>query len=260
MSQKQFYYMLREQSGADTAKEKQQLWKRVAAFYETLPQAYGTKSDQTGKRYYEEMSDEKKSYLKSLFYKQMKASVGMRALYEIMLADVNKPADAPSFREVRAWHSAQRVNQLSRPANAQSKSLATVVNRSVLIPGRKFGCDSIVMQGSGADDRKMLDQGFAGIVNYIDYATRRSFPYPVRKVGDPKEAARKFAEMCEFIRSDYYNDSESDRWPSEKCTIIFDGGGEFANSWRESVREELGDAVDVTFQPAQANNQHESSS
>ena len=43
---------------------------------------------------------------------------------------------------------------------------------------RKFGCDSIVMQGSGADDRKMLDQGFAGIVNFIDYATRRSFPYP----------------------------------------------------------------------------------
>ena len=254
MSQKQFYYMLREQSGADTAKEKQQLWKRVAAFYETLPQAYGTKSDQTGKRYYEEMSDEKKSYLKSLFYKQMKASVGMRALYEIMLADVNKPADAPTFRELRAWHSAQRVNQLSRPANAQSKSLATVVNRSVLIPGRKFGCDSIVMQGSGADDRKMLDQGFAGIVNYIDYATRRSFPYPVRKVGDPKEAARKFVEMCKFIRNDYYNDSESDRWPSAKCTIIHDNGPEFAKSWRDSVEEELGDDVDVTFQPAQANN------
>jgi hypothetical protein len=145
MSQKQFYYMLREQSGADTAKEKQQLWKRVAAFYETLPQAYGTKSDQTGKRYYEEMSDADKVYLEQLFYKQMKASVGMQALYEIMLADPNKPADAPSFREVRAWHSAQRVNQLSRPANAQSKSLATVVNRSVLIPGRKFGCDSIVI-------------------------------------------------------------------------------------------------------------------
>jgi hypothetical protein len=51
MSQKQFYYMLREQSGVESAEEKQLLWKRVAVFYEKLPQAYGTKSDQTGKRF-----------------------------------------------------------------------------------------------------------------------------------------------------------------------------------------------------------------
>jgi hypothetical protein len=93
MSQKQFYYMLREQSGAETAKEKQQLWKRVAAFYETLPQGYGTKSDQTGKRYYEEMSDAKKKYLEQLFYCLLAASLPRCLAVSVKLLRVRWYAD-----------------------------------------------------------------------------------------------------------------------------------------------------------------------
>ena len=106
------------------------------------------------------MSKENKEYLKQLFYKQLKASVGQRGLYEHMMIDEDRPADGPSWREVRAWHSAQRGNQLSRPIKAKSRSLATVVTEDMLKPTRRIGADSIVMQSTFADDRKMQDQGF----------------------------------------------------------------------------------------------------
>jgi hypothetical protein len=71
--------------------------------------------------YYEKMSAAHKDYLKNLFYKEMKASGGQRQLYERMMVDTTKPSPHPSWREVRAWHSAQRGNQLSRPAKKQSQ-------------------------------------------------------------------------------------------------------------------------------------------
>jgi hypothetical protein len=104
--------------------------------------------------------------------------------------------------------------------------------------GRKFGCDSIVRTLPGN----------AGTVTFIDYDTHRNFVYPVVQVGDPMEAARKFAEMCQVIRKEYYKDSDSDRWPCDQCTIITDNGPEFAEVWRRCVREVLGDNVEVVFQ------------
>ena len=104
--------------------------------------------------------------------------------------------------------------------------------------GRKFGCDSIVRTLPGN----------AGTVTFIDYDTHRNFVYPVVQVGDPMEAARKFAEMCQVIRKEYYKDSDSDRWPCDQCTIIHDNGPEFGEVWRQRVREVLGDNVEVVFQ------------
>ena len=37
----------------------------------------------------------------------------------------------------------------------------------------------------------MMDQGYKGIVNFVDYDTRLSFPYALRKTGD---AADKFVQ------------------------------------------------------------------
>ncbi len=62
----------------------------------------------------------------------------------------------------------------------KSKSLATVVTEDMLKPTRRIGADSIVMQSTFADDRKMQDQGFKGIINYIDYATRVLVRYSCR--------------------------------------------------------------------------------
>jgi hypothetical protein len=87
----------------------------------------GARYDDALSGYYEKMSAAHKDYLKNLFYKEMKASGGQRQLYERMMVDTTKPSPHPSWREVRAWHSAQRGNQLSRPAKKQSQSLATVV-------------------------------------------------------------------------------------------------------------------------------------
>ena len=79
----------------------------------------------------------------------------------------------------------------------------------VTLGGRMFECDSTV---------HMLP-GNAGIVTFVDYDTHRIFVYPVVQVGDPMEAARKFTEMCQGIRKEYYKDSDSDRWPCDQCTI-----------------------------------------
>ena len=144
---------------------------------------------------------------------------------------------------MRAWHSAQRGNQLSRPVKAKSKSLATVVTEDMLKPTRRIGADSIVMQSTFADDRKMQDQGFKGIINYIDYATRRSFPFAIRKVGDAALAGRKFDEMCEEIREEYYGSPDVEDWPVQEVTVIHDAGPEFGQAWKDAVEETLGDGA-----------------
>ena len=53
----------------------------------------GRKYDDALSGYYQEMSKEHKDYLEQLFYKQLKASVGQRGLYEHMMIDEDRPAD-----------------------------------------------------------------------------------------------------------------------------------------------------------------------
>ena len=56
----------------------------------------GSKSANAGQGYFESMTQAKKDYLKELFYKKLKASVGQRGLYEHMLVDKAKIDDHPS--------------------------------------------------------------------------------------------------------------------------------------------------------------------
>eukprot|EP01048_Picozoa_sp_COSAG05_P008770 COSAG05_NODE_686_length_7932_cov_3.338823_3_plen_109_part_00 len=80
------------------------------------------------------------------------------------------------------------------------------------------------MQSTFADDRKMMDQGYKGILNLVDYATRRSFPYALRKTGDAREAGRKFVEMIKQVRTEFYGDADSDEWTVPEMTVVIDGG------------------------------------
>ena len=176
-----------------------------------------------------------------------------RGLYEHMLVDKAKIDDHPSWREVRAWHSAQRVSALSRPIKAKSKAVATYVSLDILKCMRRVGCDSIVMQGAGADEAKMADQGYRGIVNFVDYTTKRAFPFAVRKVGDSEECGAKFVEMIRQVRTDFYGNPDATDWPVDKMLVYVDGGNEFGTVFKGAVRDELA-GVDVTFQAAQSNN------
>lgn len=126
------------------------------------------------------LSKEDNEYLTNLFYKDLKASGGIHYLYQHMRA----AGGTIPWRKVRAWHQAQIVNQKSRPANKETKSLAVMPKKSDLVPMRHIGCDSIVMQAKQGFDRDMRDRNHAGILNIIDYATRRSFPFALKKVGD----------------------------------------------------------------------------
>ena len=203
--------------------------------------------------YYDTLPKEFHEYLSNLFYGKLKASGGQRFLYEQMMVDSDKPTPHPSWRQVRAWASAQRVNALSRPLKAKSKTVARRISADMLKPMRVLGTDSIVMQGSGADERKMMDQGYSGIVNIVDFATKRSFPHAVRKVGDQGEAGKAFVAMIRTVRQEFYDNSDSDEWMVPKMLIMHDSGPEFANVWKRAVRDEL-PGIDITFSPNQANN------
>ena len=99
----------------------------------------------------------------------------------------------------------------------------------------------------------MADQGYTGIVNFVDYTTKRAFPFAVRKVGDAKECGTKFVEMIRQVRTDFYGDPEATDWPVDKMLVYTDGGSEFGTVFKGAVRDELA-GVDVTFQAAQSNN------
>ena len=213
-----------------------------------------TKYDNGLQGYYDTLPQNFRDYLSKLFYGKLKASGGQRFLYEQMLVDVDKPMPHPSWRQVRAWASAQRVNALSRPLKAKSKSVARRISVDMLKPMRVLGADSIVMQGSGANERKMADQGYSGIVNIVDFATKRSFPSAVRKVGGAGECGQAFVTMIRRVRQEFYADPDSDEWPVPKMLITHDSGPEFGQSWKTIVRDELSGIVDITFSANQANN------
>eukprot|EP01047_Picozoa_sp_COSAG01_P016643 COSAG01_NODE_858_length_13069_cov_23.641943_18_plen_202_part_00 len=177
----------------------------------------GARYDDALSEYYEKMPAAHKDYLKNLFYKEMKASGGQRQLYERMMVDTIKPSPHPSWREVRAWHSAQRGNQLSRPAKKQSQSLATVVVRANLAPCARLGFDTVVMQGATANDNtRMSDAGYKGFVNIVDQATRMSWVNLVKTIGDSRQAGQAAIKMIRAVRESYYNDADSDQWPVPK--------------------------------------------
>ena len=52
----------------------------------------------------------------------------------------------------------------------------------------------------------------------------------LRKTGDAAEAKadRKFVEMIQEVRTEFYGDADSDEWPVPEMTIVIDGGPEFA--------------------------------
>jgi hypothetical protein len=216
----------------------------------------GTKYDNSLEGYYQSLSKPKKDYLQELFYKQMKAMGGQRQLYEAVMNDPNRPSPHPSWREVRAWHAAQRVNALSRPANKSSKSLANPVVRSKLAPCARLGFDSVVMQAASAkkDATKMGDQGFKGFLNIVDQATRMSWVNLLRVIGQPDDCLSAAIQMIRAVRQSYYNDPESDRWPVSKTLCVTDSGKEFSQTFRTGFAAELGPQVEVKWQTVPAGN------
>eukprot|EP01047_Picozoa_sp_COSAG01_P059429 COSAG01_NODE_7133_length_3336_cov_3.415199_2_plen_74_part_00 len=53
---REFYYKKREEKTITSPQQRRKLWERVKTFYQRLPQGYGTKSDQAGKKFFETMS------------------------------------------------------------------------------------------------------------------------------------------------------------------------------------------------------------
>jgi hypothetical protein len=216
----------------------------------------GTKYENGLEGYYQSLSKPKKDYLQELFYKQMKAMGGQRQLYEAVMNDPNRPSPHPSWREVRAWHAAQRVNALSRPANKQSKSLANPVVRSKLAPCARLGFDSVVMQAASAQKNatKMGDQGYTGFLNIVDQATRMSWVNLLRVIGQPDDCLSAAIKMIRAVRQSYYNDPEDPRWPVPKMLCVVDFGKEFSQTFRTGFAAELGPQVEVKWQNVPAGN------
>ena len=100
------------------------------------------RDDNGGIGHYNALTEDENIYLTDLFFNKLKASGGIHYLYNHMKQD----GGTVSWRKVVAFHKSFIVNQKSRPAKKQTKSLAVMPNRKDLVPMRHIGCDFIIMQ------------------------------------------------------------------------------------------------------------------
>ena len=230
----------------------------------------GTNKDRDGGvGHLQALTSDETDYLTDLFFKKLKASGGIHYLYNHMRAD----GKTIPWRKVVAFHKSFTVNQKSRPAKKQTKSLAVVPKIENLVPMRRMGMDFIVMQAEQglAADRDMADRNHTSILNIVDYTTRMSFPFAQTKNEDVGEAGRAVRKFVRQVRRMFYNDADSDKWPSRRPTppegvarkpdtiITVDGGNGFKNVFRDEMREELGANVLVEFVVTQANTPNQNS-
>ena len=178
------------------------------------------RDDDGGIGHYNALTEEETIYLTDLFFNKLKASGGIHYLYNHMKQD----GGTVSWRKVVAFHKSFIVNQKSRPAKKQTKSLAVMPKKTDLVPMRHIGCDFIIMQADQglAESRDMKDRNHTSILNIVDYATRMSFPFALKKNEDQAEAGRAIRQFVRLVRKMYYNDDDSADWPSPDMIVTID--------------------------------------
>ena len=72
---------------------------------------------------------------------------------------------------------------------------------------------------TGRPNTSTADRGKTAILNVIDYATRRSFPYALKR-DSGAENARAITEWVREVRNLYYGDEDSDEWPIGRDMIV----------------------------------------
>ena len=138
------------------------------------------------------LSEEQQKLLEDVFYRQHKGMVGVRALFEL-LKQTDTAIARPSWRDVRAWHSAQETVQRHARANKASRTLAKLPTDAQLKPFLRFQLDTIEMaQGNSKKDddsawkpgqsltenldkRGLPDQGMRKVYHMVDMFTNYSF-------------------------------------------------------------------------------------
>jgi hypothetical protein len=204
---------------------------------------------------------QERAYLTDLFYNTLRASGGIHFLYNTMRAD----GKVIPWRKVVAFHKAQTVNQKSRPAKPITKSLAVMPKLSELWPCKRIGLDVIIMQGgtgdndnlTGRPNPSMADRGKTAILNVIDYATRRSFPYALKR-DSGAENARAITEWVREVRNLYYGDEDSDEWPIGRDMIVtMDNARTLGNQFRAALDAEMGFATTIRYVEIQASQKNQ---
>tara|TARA_Y100001972_G_scaffold23605_1_gene28402 strand:+ start:15572 stop:18838 length:3267 start_codon:yes stop_codon:yes gene_type:complete len=226
-------------------------------------------------------------YMKDLFYNYMGASGGMQDFWKRIqnplpndpqrpqIVNVrNQPAAgtqaqyttagiqgprsgnslAPSWREARAFHAAQTVNQLMRNKPKQSNIVAQTVRDNWLKPLKRLSIDTLVMQGAtNQASRRDLDvDNYTHIMVVFDYASHMIWPIRMQ-AGRNVSQTDTIAAMRTFInarKAEFGN-----VWPHQTLSIITDRGGEYGDNFRDAVEQALNPAgaanpVDVEFEQA----------
>ena len=149
-------------------------------------------------KYYDELTKEQLDALFDGYYTQLRGSVGARGFWEWFnrnndqqkesIENKGKPSGKTrevtykdgstgvyeykiqpfvSWRELRAFVSNQESNQLSRPANKKTQSLASTFTNEQLKPFVRFQIDSIIMQKGGVNkaEDKYGDYGMKVVFN-----------------------------------------------------------------------------------------------
>ena len=186
-------------------------------------------------KYYDELTKEQLDALFDGYYTQLRGSVGARGFWEWFnrnndqqkesIENKGKPSGKTrevtykdgstgvyeykvqpfvSWRELRAFVSNQESNQLSRPANKKTQSLASTFTNEQLKPFVRFQIDSIIMQKGGVNkaEDKYGDYGMKVVFNMIDLYS--GYTWQGAAKSDTGENAAAFVERV--------IDSIEERW------------------------------------------------
>eukprot|EP01047_Picozoa_sp_COSAG01_P038361 COSAG01_NODE_3109_length_6574_cov_52.415907_4_plen_509_part_00 len=202
-------------------------------------------------KYFDELSKEQLDALNDGYYTQLRGSVGARGFWEWFkrndqkqkqsLEDRGKPTGETrtwtkndgstgvyeykttpfvSWRQLRAFVAAQESNQLSRPANRKSESLASTFSKEQLKPLVRYQIDTIVLQKAQVNkpEDKYGDYGFKCVFNMIDLYSGYTWQGAAKKQNGENAAA--FVEKVIDSIEERFG-----RFPA--CVIRSDNGSEF---------------------------------
>jgi hypothetical protein len=232
--------------------------------------------------YYARLDDDKLEALNDAYYRELKGAMGVRAFWEWFKrnnakqrqslqdakdgketgktrprkaryrateGDVYKYKVRPwiSWREVRAYVSAQESNQLMRPANPKTTAMATTFKKDMLHPFVRFQLDVIDMSKTQDRDKSYADSGFSKIFNMVDVYSGYTWQMAAKN-----DTARNAVEFVERVLG-----SIEERWDRAGVTTLAeiktDNGASFSHDKFVVPLQQSLQHWQITFRKANSN-------
>eukprot|EP01047_Picozoa_sp_COSAG01_P028987 COSAG01_NODE_1969_length_8767_cov_72.274689_2_plen_508_part_00 len=250
MSQREFMLAALQSDEDIKPRDVQAFWKQKKAV-ESVDKQQTLKPQS---KYFDELSKDQLEALNDGYYTQLRGSVGARGFWEWFKRNNEKQKESMklrgeptgetkeftlkdgsksvyeykhqpfvSWRELRSFVAAQESNQLSRPANKKTESLASTFSKEQLKPLVRYQIDTIVLQKAQVNkpEDKYGDYGFRYVFNMVDLYSGYSWQGAAKTQNGENAAA--FVELVIDSIEERFG-----RFPA--CVIRSDNGSEFSKS------------------------------